>query len=109
MRDPTLTVALDTTLTPALVSEGFAREFVNRIQHLRKEAGFEVTDRIRIRYAAGKVLGDALAAHAEYVRNETLAVGLDAHQADGGSELEINGERCAVAIERVKRNGANGS
>ena len=45
-----LTVALDTTLTPELVNEGLAREFVNRVQNMRKDAGLSVTDRIRIHF-----------------------------------------------------------
>ncbi|HMD13874.1 MAG TPA: DUF5915 domain-containing protein, partial [Bacteroidota bacterium] len=74
--DGTLTVALDTELTPALIDEGFAREFVNRVQNMRKDAGFEVTDRIRIHYSSDKKLSDALKAMTAYVKLETLAVDL---------------------------------
>ncbi len=105
--DGTLTVALDTELTPALIDEGFAREFVNRIQNMRKDAGFEVTDRIRIQYSSDKKLSDALKTLVEYVKHETLATdvteasGMQGHAAD----LDINGERCSVSIERVTKNG----
>jgi len=105
--DGTLTVALDTELTPALIDEGFAREFVNRIQNMRKDAGFEVTDRIRIQYSSDKKLSDALKTLIEYVKHETLAT--DVTEASGmqgyTADWDINGERCSVSIERVTKNG----
>ncbi|MGA9117007.1 MAG: isoleucine--tRNA ligase [Bacteroidota bacterium] len=101
--DGDLTVALDTALDEALRAEGAAREFVNRIQNLRKEAGFRVTDRIAIRYAAPERLGAALRAMASYIASETLALtlteGLPA--AGGAVALEVNGETVEVAIERL--------
>ena len=105
--DGTLTVALDTELTPTLINEGFAREFVNRIQNMRKDAGFEVTDRIRIHYSSDKKLSDALKTLIDYVKLETLAVDfVEASEVKGYSaEWDINGERCSVGIERVTKNG----
>ncbi len=72
-----LTVALDTTLTPELRREGWVRECVNRIQNMRKEADFAVTDRISIHVVAPTELWDALAASADHIRQETLAVTLE--------------------------------
>src|SRR5262249_3751163 len=68
-----LTVALDTTLTPELVNEGLAREFVNRVQNMRKDAGLEVTDRIQIHYETSDRVVQAISRMADYVKSETLA------------------------------------
>jgi len=96
------TVALDTELTPELLSEGFAREFVNRVQNMRKDAGFEITDRIRIAYSAGDRLSGALRDHQAYIRNETLAEELSpVPDGDPGSTgADINGEACRISITR---------
>ncbi|NOU46424.1 MAG: isoleucine--tRNA ligase [Bacteroidales bacterium] len=68
-----LTVALDMTLTPALVQEGLAREVVNRVQNMRKDAGFEVTDHILLRIESSNDLDRALLNHSDYICSETLA------------------------------------
>ena len=77
-----LTVALDVRLTPELRNEGVARELINRIQNLRKDSGFEVTDKIRVRIfaaeAAMKDLEPALAAFSGYVAAQTLALSVEA-------------------------------
>lgn len=69
-----VTVALDTALTPELVAEGLARETVNRIQNLRKEAGLDVSDRIDVRYVAEGALATAIGLHSASIRNEVLAL-----------------------------------
>ncbi len=72
--DEHLTIALDLHLTPELLEEGFAREFVNRVQNLRKEAGFEVTDHILIQVEGlNSEKEQALKNRETYIRNETLA------------------------------------
>jgi isoleucyl-tRNA synthetase len=98
-------VALDTNLDEALIHEGLAREFVNRVQNMRKDAGFEVIDRIRIYYEASDLLHRALQQAAAYVQNETLAETL---QRDGvvkpntpRQEWDINGDKTIISIERV--------
>ena len=69
-----LTVALDVALTPELVQEGIAREVVSRIQNLRKESGFEVTDRIdTVLYSDSEQLAAAMAAFGKYVAAQTLS------------------------------------
>src|SRR5262249_54629815 len=73
-----LTVALDTTLTPELLNEGLAREFVNRVQNMRKDAGLEVTDRIQIHYETSDRVVQAINRMAEYVKSETLATRITA-------------------------------
>ncbi len=101
--DNRLTVALDTALDDGLIAEGFAREFVNRVQNLRKDSGFEVTDRIAIAYAAGERLAAALARHGDYIRSETLAVSM-AGEPDGAAPahaVDLNGEPCTISIKRL--------
>lgn len=100
--DGRLTVALDTELTEELIDEGLAREFVNRIQNMRKESGFEVTDRIAIFCRASERLQKALQRMAEYVKTETLATHLELAVPPGKTTTaqEINGERADIAIER---------
>jgi hypothetical protein len=99
-----VTVALDTHLTPELLREGLAREIVNRIQNLRKQAGFEVTDRIHVVYSATPDLGQAVADFGSWIRNETLAVELEeAVHPDGElvKAFDVDDERVTIALRRV--------
>jgi isoleucyl-tRNA synthetase len=68
-----LTVALDITITPALWEEGIARELINRIQNLRKDKGFDVTDKIKVEIAAHEALNAAIQNNLSYICSETLA------------------------------------
>jgi isoleucyl-tRNA synthetase len=68
-----VTVAIDTALDEKLIREGLAREFVNRIQNMRKDAGFQVTDRIAVKYSGSKGLISAINEFSKYIANETLA------------------------------------
>ncbi len=97
-----LTVALDTELTEDLVNEGFAREFVNRIQNMRKDAGFEVTDRITIGCRAPEKLARALQTLSGYIKTETLAVELHSELIAGREfhTQDINGESADISIEK---------
>ncbi len=72
-----LTVALDITLTPELEEEGIARDLVNRIQNLRKDKGFEVTDKIRLKIEKNSEINDAIQNNYDYICSETLAESLD--------------------------------
>jgi isoleucyl-tRNA synthetase len=73
----TLTVALDITITEALKKEGIARDFVNRIQNLRKEMGMEVLDKIQIEVAEDSAtVNAALREFSDYIQTETQALGL---------------------------------
>jgi isoleucyl-tRNA synthetase len=103
--DGGLTVALDTELTDDLLAEGSAREFVNRVQNLRKDAGFEVTDRIAIFYTASPGMQTTLEAMKEYITAETLAAEMTDEFREGefASTIEINGEEIRVGIERRTR------
>jgi isoleucyl-tRNA synthetase len=73
-RDGNILIALDTSMTPELEMEGIAREFINRIQNLRKEAGYEVTDRIIISYKAPEKIHNAISELVDYIMTETLAL-----------------------------------
>jgi isoleucyl-tRNA synthetase len=75
--DGAVTVALDVTLTDDLKEEGLARELINRIQNLRKDSGFEVTDKIDIRITDHKVLATAVRNNFDYICSETLATSLE--------------------------------
>jgi len=102
--DNTMTVALDTELTEDLIDEGLAREFVNRVQNMRKDAGYDVTDRISVRYTSGRKLDTAVRKMKQYVMNETLAtdcIGSDAVSGDYTAEWDINGESCGIGIQRL--------
>ncbi len=98
-----LTVALDTTLTDSLVDEGFAREFINRVQKMRKDAGFKVTDRIRVGFTAEDRLREAIQNMSDYVKVETLALAIESTPLESAqvSEHEIDGQTCEIAIVRV--------
>jgi isoleucyl-tRNA synthetase len=99
-----VTVSLDPTLTPELRAEGLAREFVNRIQQLRKQAGFEVSDRIGITFAGSRDLHAAIAVHGAAIRAETLATTLaeaEAPEGDAVEAFEIAGEPVRIAAWRT--------
>lgn len=96
-----ITIALSTELTPELEGEGFAREFVSRVQNLRKELGFDVTDRIRVTFDVPEPWAAAVKANEAYIREETLAVVLGAGSAAGGAEVDVNGESCRILAEKA--------
>ena len=87
----TLTVALDITITTELEHEGNAREFVNRIQKIRKDNGFELTDHIFVKVSAPNGLKDSLAQFKDYICAEILADKLEfVPEIQDGTEIEIN-------------------
>ncbi|HOH06251.1 MAG TPA: isoleucine--tRNA ligase [bacterium] len=98
-----LTVALDLNLTEALRCEGLAREFVNRVQNMRKEAGFEVTDRINIWLQASPELEQAVASQSEYITSETLCESLRLGDTGGTfqKELKIEDQLLKAGISRL--------
>src|SRR5690606_3736306 len=77
MSDGRLTVALDITITQPLKEEGIAREFINRIQNIRKEKGFEVTDKIELKVLEHAGIHNSLVNNKEYICAEILAATLD--------------------------------
>ena len=96
-----ITVALDINLSPELVNEGFAREIVNRVQNLRKESGFEVTDKIRIRIQEDPQLIEAVQAFNDYICTQTLADGIAFETELSGSsvkDIEINEIKTCIEV-----------
>ncbi len=100
-----LTVALDTTMTDELRTEGMAREFVNRVQNLRKNAGLQVSDRIVVATTAAAPLAAALERYIDYVKAETLAVEVkvvDAAQ-DGMETVDVDGYTTAIRVRIAEK------
>ena len=98
--DNNLTVVLNTNLTPELVEEGFVREIVSKVQTMRKEADFNVTDRIRVYYDGNAKIAEILAAND--IKGDVLAVEVVAGK--GGElskEWNINGEKVTLGVARV--------
>ena len=95
-----VTIALDTELNASLIKEGLAREFVNKVQHMRKEQDLAVMDRILIRYKSSNIVGEALNAFQDFVCTETLCEKLILEE-NQGIDWDINGEICTIKIERV--------
>ena len=99
-----LTVALDITVTDSLRAEGVARELINRIQNIRKDSGFEVTDKIRVQIEAKPLVAPALASFADYIGSQTLAVevkGADEPQGAYVVAAEIDDEPVRIAVTRI--------
>jgi len=100
--DGELTVALDVTVTPELAKEGLARELVNRIQNLRKDQDFEVTDRIRVRLQGSPAVEEAATAFRDYISDEVLADSLVLDGDVDGEAIELVGEETVfLAVGKV--------
>ncbi len=100
--DGELTVALDVTVTEELAREGLARELVNRIQNLRKEQGYEVTDRIRVRLQGSEAVEVAATAYRDYISEEVLADSLVLDGDVAGEALELpGGEEVVLAVTKA--------
>ena len=103
--DNNLGVGLDVQLDDELVAEGVAREIVNRVQNMRKDAGLEVSDRIRIGVQGEAGLLEAIGQHREYIAAETLALELSAGALPDSvvlqQELQVNDYACTIAIARA--------
>jgi isoleucyl-tRNA synthetase len=97
--DNRLTVALDTELNENLIQEGFAREFVNKVQNMRKEMDLDVMDRISISYQGSVVLNNALENFTDFVCLETLANQLQSGETQEGMVWDLNGETCKIKVE----------
>ena len=98
----TLTVALDVTVTPELRREGMARELVNRIQNIRKNRDYSITDRITVSMAPVPEVTDALEEYSDYVARQVLAdaITLDPATPESDITLDIDGLRVPIAIDR---------
>ncbi len=102
--DENVTVAIDTELDTALIEEGLAREFVNRIQNMRKDFGFEVTDRINIMFDGSGEMVDAVNSFKEYIANETLGDRIEKGgilKGNSSKQWKIGELNCTIQIEKV--------
>ena len=99
------TVALDITVSKELKQEGIARELINRIQNLRKEAGFEVTDNIKISLVTHELLKQAVESHGDYIAGQTLAKEInlvDALSEESGIAVELDADlTTSIKIEKI--------
>ncbi|HEX4475060.1 MAG TPA: isoleucine--tRNA ligase [Polyangiaceae bacterium] len=99
--DGSVTVALDTQIDEALRNEGIAREFVSVMQNARKDAGLDITDRVKVAWScADPVVAGALREHAVSISKEILAVGLREAESDGAVSVDVNQVPVKVTLER---------
>ncbi len=99
--DRGVTVVLDTTLTPALIEEGFVREIISKLQTMRKEAGFEVTDHITVFVNDNENLAELITRNADTICEDVLADGIMMQEMDGFvKEWDINGEKVTFGVKR---------
>ena len=98
-------VVLDTNLTEELINEGYVREVISKIQTMRKDNGFEVTDRIEVLFTCKEKLAAAIAAGLDMIKNGTLAVSVTAGEADESyvaQEWKINDQKAVIAVRVAK-------
>lgn len=98
--DAGFTVVLDTNLTDALIEEGFVREFISKVQTMRKDSGFEVTDHILVSLSGSDTIAEIVKKNEAEIKTQLLADSLDATAADG-KEWNINGEKVTIAIVKA--------
>ncbi len=98
-----MVVALETELDELLVAEGLAREFVNKVQNMRKSQELDVTDRVCVSYASDERLVQSVLAHRDYVMSETLARELESTEdiGDGAVAWDLNGHACSILVVRA--------
>ncbi len=104
LTDHDVTVVLDTNLTPELIQEGFVREVISKLQTMRKDADFDVTDRIHVTFTAGEKLTNAIDSGRDMIENGVLALSLTAGEAPAGAvakEWDINGEAAVLSVRRA--------
>ena len=100
--DNDITVVLDTNLTPELIEEGFVREIISKIQTMRKEAGFEVMDKIRIYVGENPVIENIFHGHEAQIRSEVLAEDVVYGQMSGYTkDWKINSEDVKLGVEKL--------
>ncbi|MBR4904078.1 MAG: class I tRNA ligase family protein, partial [Selenomonadaceae bacterium] len=99
--DNDVSIAFSTTLTPALIEEGFVREIISKIQVMRRESNFEVTDRIKIFASDNEKLAAVITGNAEEIMSVTLADEIIFSTNDNAKEWDINGEKISLGVERI--------
>ena len=100
--DNSMTVVLDTNLTPELIEEGFVLELISKIQTMRKDAGFEVTDHIRVAFADNDKIEEIAQKHEKEIAGKVLADALGVkNELSVAKEWNVNGENVKISVERV--------
>ena len=100
--DNGITVVLDTNLTPELIEEGFVRELISKVQTMRKDSDFEVTDHIRLYQDGNAVLKEVIQRNAEQIKSEILADEIYLGEMRGHTaEWNINGEAVVLGVTKV--------
>ncbi len=100
--DKGITVVLDVNLTPELIDEGFVREIVNKLQTMRKEAGFEVMDHIKVSYDASPAVERIFEKFGKDIASDVLAVSLEKAACFGYvKQWDINGEKATLGVEKI--------
>lgn len=99
--DAGFTVVLDTNLTDELIEEGFVREIISKIQTMRKDSGFEVTDRISVVFDGSEKIAKIFAANDAEIKSQTLADSIDAGDVKDGKNWNVNGEKVDIAIQKA--------
>lgn len=97
-----LFVILDTTLTPELINEGYAREFISKIQQMRKNNGYEMLDNIKIFYDGDEEIQGAVEIFADYIKKETLAVSIEKVNDDSFEKQDLNGHETGIKLEKIQ-------
>lgn len=96
-----LFIIIDTTLSKELIDEGYAREFISKVQQMRKNSNYEMMDKINISYDGDDDIANAVAIHKDYIMQETLAVSVE-RVSDKGLELQdLNGHDTGIKAERI--------
>ena len=98
-----LFVILDTSLTQELIDEGYAREFVSKVQQMRKNQKLEVTDNINIYFNSGQEIADAVKIHKKYIAQETLALDIERVEDDNLEKQNLNDHDTGIKIVRIKK------
>jgi len=88
-------------LSQDLIQEGFAREFVNKVQNMRKEMDLNVMDRIRISYQASAELNKALENYSDFICMETLAFKIEFQEVTDSTAWDLNGEPCKIKVDHA--------
>ena len=107
LTDNGVTVALDTELTDELIAEGFVRELISKIQTMRKDADFNVTDHVNVTIQGTDAINAIVAAHAADIAGDVLADSVTLAEPQGVvKEWDVNGEKAAIGVEVVAQHGA---
>ena len=100
--DGRITVVLETKLTDELIEEGYVRELVSKLQNMRKDSGFEVTDHITVYVSGNDKIAEIFTRNGEYIKSQVLADDIKIGEDSASSlDININGENVKIGVEKV--------